>query len=557
MKRLTAPVALLIALLLAACTAGRPAVETAPATIAPPTVAADPTVTAKPPTTEPAEAPPTAAPEDPEPATEVAAQPPEAAATVGPDVSPLFGTAWDDRSAYAAGLAPGQKGLLDELPDAPVYHMAITIDPERAAVTGQQAVAYTNQEDVALEEVYFHLLPALLDSQIEVSEVRVNGRPVSPTLEEMGTVLRVPLAEPLKPGESTVIEMAFETLVARDIGRNYGVLAAYDNVMALAHFYPMLSVYDDTGWNTTPADIQGDVTYSDTAYYTVEVTAPEDLVVVAAGTETGRRTDGGEQTVTYAAGPARDFYLAASDEYVNVSGEAGGVTINSYARRGSEPGAALALDVAAAALERFSARFAPYPYSELDIVTTPTSALGIEYPGIIVITGDLYDLEQQTQGGIAYRDYVESTVAHEVAHQWFYNLVGNDQLDEPWLDEAMATFSTGVYYADRYGADSPQARGYQANIDGRWERVENADIPIGMPVSAYEGPEYGAIVYGRGALFAQALRAEMGEEAFDRFLKAYFDENGLGIADAEGFQAAAQAACDCDLTALFNEWVNK
>ena len=47
---------------------------------------------------------------------------------------------------------------------------------------------------------------------------------------------------------------------------------------------------------------------------------------------------------------------------------------------------------------------------------------------------------------------MEGTVAHEVGHQWFYNLVGDDQLDDPWLDESFAQFATLQYFTDEYGA---------------------------------------------------------------------------------------------------------
>ncbi len=159
-----------------------------------------------------------------------------------------------------------------------------------------------------------------------------------------------------------------------DIGRNYGVLAYYDDILALAHFYPMLAVYDDEGWNITAPDIQGDLTYSDAAFYLVRVIAPADTVLAGAGQIIEQQIGDGRQTITYAIGPARDFYLVAGD-FITVTGEVGETTINSYAPAELAEGAALALDVATAALAGANERLSPYPYTELDIVTTPTSAL--------------------------------------------------------------------------------------------------------------------------------------------------------------------------------------
>ena len=202
------------------------------------------------------------------------------------------------------------------------------------------------------------------------------------------------------------------------------------------------------------------------------------------------------------------------------------------------------------AVETFNARFGPYPYSELDLVSTATSALGVEYPGIMALTERLYDRE--------YGQYLESTTAHEVAHQWFYNVVGNDQVDEPWLDEALTQYATLLYFTDQYGAAGEQ--GFRESLQGRWSRADGEEIPIGLPVAAYsEGGEYagtyGAIVYGRGPLFFEALQEEMGQEAFDAFLRDYYQRYQWGIATTEGLRALAEQHCGCNLQALFEEWV--
>jgi aminopeptidase N len=148
---------------------------------------------------------------------------------------------------------------------------------------------------------------------------------------------------------------------------------------------------------------------------------------------------------------------------------------------------------------------------------------------------------------------MESVMVHEVGHQWFYNMVGNDQLDEPWLDESLTQFVTWEYYLDKYGPAG--AAGFEGSLRGRWERVDNEPIPIGMPVAAYEGSAYSAIVYGRGAFFFEALREKMGEEAFDAFLNDYAISNAWGIGTGENMKDLAEKHCNCNLTKLYKEWV--
>lgn len=463
---------------------------------------------------------------------------------------PLFDIDPADRSLFAAGLTSAEAAALDGLPGAPVYHMAFTLSESMSALSGRQTVTFTNTEDVALSELYFHLHPRTLEGDINVQDVTVDGAAVATAVE--GDMLRVPLAAPLAPGGVVTVDMTFETQVPTEIGRNYGVLAYYEDILALAHFYPMLAVYDDEGWNTAAPDIQGDLTYSDAGFYLARVTAADDVTLVGSGAIVEETAGDGTQTVTFAAGPARDFYLAAGD-FIVASETVGETTINSYAPAELATGAEVALDVAATALKIAGERLTPYPYRELDIVTTPTSALGIEYPGLIVGTLSMYDVDAETAGGVPYEAILESTTAHEVLHQWFYNLVGNDQLDEPWLDESVVGYSTYRYFADRYGQEVGD--NYFQTFQGRWDRVNGAEIPIGMPVASYEGPEYGAIVYGRGPFFVRALEETLGREAFDAFLRDYVQRFRWEEGTTADFRALAEAQCGCDLGPLFDEWV--
>ena len=203
-------------------------------------------------------------------------------------------------------------------------------------------------------------------------------------------------------------------------------------------------------------------------------------------------------------------------------------------------------------LHSFSERFTPYPYTEFDVVSIPMQALGMEYPGIVAIFDDLYDPGKILYGMLAW-DLLENVIAHEVGHQWFYNLVGSDQINEPWLDEAFAQFLTSLYYLDNYGADADW--NYRQIWEGRWNSVGRAEIPIGMPVADYVGAEYSAIIYGRGPIFVKALQAEMGEQVFAAFLRDYVETYSWALATTEDFHRLAEAHCQCDLTDLFEAWV--
>ncbi|RPJ28653.1 MAG: M1 family peptidase [Chloroflexi bacterium] len=473
-------------------------------------------------------------------------------ATPTPPPDDLFNTPWEDRSPFKAGLVSSEQSVLSELTDASVYHLEFNLADDLYHVTGTEAVRYTNTEEVALNEVRLRLFPNILGGEMTVSNVKADEQSVTPEYELDDSLLIVPLSKPLEPGQSVILQMDFAVTVPQSVELNFGVLAYFEDVLALAHAYPMIAVYDDEGWNAEIPPQSGDVTYADAAFFLVKVSAPGDVTVVTSGQRLSSTEAGPPQTLSVASGPARDFYLVASPIYEEVSQTFGEVTIHSYAPQEFKKGAQMALDVASRAIADFSARYAPFPYAEFDIVATPTLALGIEYPGMIAITSRIYDVDQDYRGAPG-SVYMESTVAHEVGHQWFYNLVGDDQLDDPWLDESLTQFATLQYYADEYGASGEQ--GFRNSLESRWESVGRAEIPIGLPVADYSGQEYGAIVYGRGALFFVALKEEMGAEAFDAFLKEYTETLSWEIATPEFLQTQAEKHCACDLDQTFNEWV--
>jgi hypothetical protein len=473
------------------------------------------------------------------------ALPAETAALPKLPPSTLFDVAWDDRSPFRADLVRDEQGTLESLPGASVYHIDVALSDDLTQLRGRQEVRYTNQEEKALQEIVMRLFPNLTGGALAVSNLTVNDRSVEPQLEMSDSTMRIPLPEPLLPGEQVVLGMDFSVEIPTDESSNYGTFAYLDETLALAHAFPMIAVYDDEGWNAEIPPQSGDIVYADSSFYLVRVRAPDDLVIAASGITIGQEEIDGRQVLTMAAGPARDFYLAANPDYTVLSQQVGETTINSYAFPEISDGSALALAVAVQALETFAERFGPYPHSELDLVATPTSALGVEYPGIMAINQTIYEGSRSP--------FLEGTTAHEVGHQWFYNAVGNDQIDEPWLDEALVQYITMLYFEDAYG---PAGReGFRESLLARWDRVDGAEIPIGMPVEAYPGPDYGAIVYGRGPLFFEALAEKLGEETFESFLRDYYETFKWNVASGQDLKALAESHCDCDLTDLFEEWV--
>ncbi len=503
--------------------------------------------------------PPTAAATEP-----VATAPTTAAAPASPEApaetpsaaepgTPLFGPAWGDRTVYAAGLVASEQQTLDGLPGASEYRIDLRIADSLTQVTGEQQVRYTNREDVPLDEIYLRLFPNALGGKMRVSDVTVDGAGVTPEYQYDGTAIRVPLPQPLAVGASTVLGLKYRIDVPRSLDKGYGLLSYTDDVLALDTPYAVVPVYNEEGWNVETPPGNADTSFNDVSFYQVRVTAPAELKLVTTGVETGREAAAGEQIVTFAQGPGRDFWVAGSPDYVMKTQQAGETLIKSYARPGEDDAQKVALDAAAKALEVYGRRFGPYPYTELDVAATPMLALGIEYPGAVGISARIFEPDSKPNNGSA-GVIVESTVAHELAHQWFYNLVGNDQIDEPWVDEAMAQYGTGLYFTDNYGQAAGEA--WRETWGSRWDRSDREEKPVGLPARDYTEREYSAIVYGRGPLFLSALAERMGQAKFDQFLKEYSTRFRWGIATADEFKTEAAAACGCDLSDLYRKWLD-
>jgi len=459
-----------------------------------------------------------------------------------------------DRSIYAINLKPDFAGDVDAVPNAPHYFIQAELIPgEIPTVRGVQRVRYTNQESVALDAVYFRLYPNLpaYNGTSTVGRVIVDNQLAASSLENNDSALRIDLAAPLPPGSVADITLWFTatlptSVVAGTAGS--GLYGFQGNVYDLAGFYPTIPVYDHSGWNLEITATFGDSTFTDAAYYQVELTLPSAQEVVAAGTTAARRNNGdGTDTWQIVAGPMRAFYAAASDRYTFISEEVAGTIVRSWYLPGGETGAQTALFYTKGSLPVFNRLFGEYPYNELDVIAMPTTGFGMEYPGVIALAQSFYG-----EGGGAYA----VATPHEVAHQWWYNLVGNDQPDDPWLDESLSNYAVYLYF---------EAVAWQEMVDGvmnniflyRYNAAQNLGIdrPVAGPVTGFDASNYINIVYSKGPLFFHAVRQRMGDEAFFAALLDYAESHRYGVAYPDDLLATFRRHSDVDIDDLYRFWI--
>ncbi len=466
--------------------------------------------------------------------------------------SALFDVPWDERTLFVSGLLPEAQHWANDLPGAPLYRIELTIPEGLETINGREEIVFTNQEDSALNELILRLFPNVMGGAAAIENLRVNGEAVEVIFENHASTARVALSEPLLPGERLLVQLDFYLQIPREMGGNYGLFGFFEDVLTLDLFYPVIPVYDADGWYADIPPENGDPSYYDAGFYLVRVIAPEALVLAASGVTLSQEIENGQQTTTFAIGPARDFCLAASENFSVASTTVGETRVNSYTLPGHEEAQQLAANFAAAAIQVFDERIGSFDYTEFDVVATPMLAGGVEYPGMTWINMDYYNLNESFYGMPA-STMLETVIAHEVGHHWFYNVVGNSQVTEAWLDEALVQYITGLYFYDRYGKSAYDNN--KLSWDYRWERIDYDPVPIGLPGAEYEGYEYVGAVYGRGPYFFETLAAQMGEDVFRQFLSDYYQRYHWQIVTGEELKQMAEDYCTCDLTGLFQDWV--
>lgn len=487
--------------------------------------------------------------------------PPTASPSPTPTAAPPVATPDVD----FADLSPYRQAMLAEFAadvdtvaaaGASQYYLQVTLEPasftnsDGLQLSGTERIRYTNTEDVPLSEIYFRLYPNLpgYGGQMDVDTIVVDNRLAEGVPEADNSALRVPLPAPLLPGQVADITLFYQATVPTQIQQGFNIFVYRNNTAALAGFYPAIAVYDDEGWNVDIPPIYGDATYLDTSLYRVQLTVPQKMVVAASGSVLGSESNkNGAKTLRLASGPMRDFYLAMREDYQVDTQVVDGVTVNSYYPPRLEAGGQLALRYAADSLRVFNQYFGPYPYTEFDVVATPTTAGGVEYPGIVVIAEQLYGQE----GG-----FFQHATVHEVAHQWWYGLVGNDQVDEPWLDESLTNYSTIIYWEEIEGEQSAKFI-LDSLFFGPYEQAKNMGEDRGVigPVSEFNRSEYSTFVYGKGPLFFHALRQEVGDETYFEIMQTYYAGYKYKVAGADDLFGVIERVSGTNIEPLFETWL--
>ncbi len=398
---------------------------------------------------------------------------------------------------------------------------------------------YVNETDESHDELFFHLYPNVFRSSerlpflkkdldkvfpdgfstggLDITEATQEGNKVDASLSDDGQILKLSLKEPVKPGGFTSICIKFNLTVPR---ANYrlGYRFFGDKLtLSLGHWYPILAVYEDGNWCLDRLYAFGDPIYSDVADYAVSFDVPHGFTVAASGALKDHKCQGNRDIYVYSMDKIREFGACVSNNYEKVEGAVDGIKVISYFHPEDKEGGFMALDIVKQALFIFNRCFGDYPYPEIRIAEANFYAGGMEFPTFVMMNTGKYKEPYLSNTSF------ERSVAHEVAHQWWYGLVGSDQINEPWMDEGLTEFSTLYYFEKRY-KEAGRESYYLKQVKSCQEIINRSKRKMLDPLYSFDNNrEYFAVVYVNGAMFYEDLRARIGEERLIEFLRCYLE----------------------------------
>ena len=415
-------------------------------------------------------------------------------------------------------------------PGDPFYEVELSTGGLGHTWTGTQSISFTNLEPAPLSTLYLRVWSN--------GVVGCGGSPDSITVSAMQggsftealdcTELEVTLDSPLAQGARTTISFDLRIEVPERNDR----FGYHDGLALVGTALPALEVHDDQGWHHDPFIDMGESFYSIAGRYRVALETPAALDTPTTGVVASRTTPSpGRVRTTYVARDVRDFAWAAG-HLKRLVGHArdARVAVSYQPHVISHERAVRALRDAKRAMDTFSRSFGRYPYPEMDVVLAGFATFGgMEYPTIIFTNPD------------------RTTVSHEVAHQWWYGVVGDNEFAEPWLDESFATWSEGLPFWGPWVGCGP----YQFARDD--ERISND-----MAYWAAHPNLYGT-VYGGGACMLAELASRFGIERFTTILHNYAGHHWLGVARTSEFQTAIEKAASkhlpgMDMAAFWELW---
>ena len=417
------------------------------------------------------------------------------------------------------------------------YDLNVQFDYANHSLQVHEEINYSNSSSDPINELQFIVEARRLGASFSLTDLQIINGPLLSEPEFFGEILFVPLQNPIMPGEVVQLEMEYQLVLPAGAG----TLSWTDRQTNFIDWYPYIPAYiNSRGWLIHEAAPVGEHEVFESANFKVHIevsNAPASLQVAAAAAATVNGT-----TFDFVLKNARRFVWSASGQYEVRDIVFEDIPVTIYYFNEHRDAAKSSLDTAKKALEIYSDLFGAYPYESLAIVDAQFFD-GMESDGLFFL-----DQSYFLQYNYSQRNYLTALTAHEVAHNWWFGQVGNDQALEPWLDEALCIYSELLYYENFY----PEM------VNWWWEfRIDRFQPEGWVDSNIYNHTGFDAYVqavYMRGAQFLQSLRNAMGDEAFFVFLRDYSAKGTGQILNKDDFFTLLKDHSRVDLDQIILEY---
>ncbi len=428
------------------------------------------------------------------------------------------------------------------------YKIYIDVDVKKNTFKGSQEVLYTNNSPDTLSKVFFHLYFNAFRPESDMAERLNNGddnnrrfdvniKDLEPheygqlkvnNLKQDGlnidsfvsdTILEVTLTNPILPGESSLFTMNFNgqiPITIRRAGRDSPMGVKY----SMAQWYPKISEYDYEGWNTAP--YTGREFHGVWGDFDVTIKIDKDFIVAASGYI--QETDPNNNKLGYLSGKKRvwnfkapkvhDFTWAADSEYIHdIYPGPNGVKLNFYYKNDPKIIAnwKTLQPVTAELMDFFNNYIGEYPYEQYSVVQGGDG--GMEYSMLTLLN---YGEELIP---------LISVTSHELAHAWFQGVLATNEMNHAWMDEGSASYFGELAESHVFNIDFHPIfteRPYQDYIS---LATSGQEMPLATNANRFKfNRAYEDAAYDKGFVFLSQLNYIIGEKAFEKTIKNYFDK---------------------------------
>ncbi|MEP6912240.1 MAG: M1 family metallopeptidase [bacterium] len=291
------------------------------------------------------------------------------------------------------------------------------------------------------------------------------------------------------------------------------------------------------------------------------VTAPaRDLVVANGRLDRVETVSDTTKRWTYSEGVPIPPYcmIIAAGEFAQVTPPQQEVTLLSYYVPLPERDVAVeGFGAANPSLKFFSQTVAPYPYEKLALIVGATRFGGMENSSAIVFTSSLFESRSKSEPiskVFKIREGTVSLVAHEIAHQWFGDSVTESTWSDLWLSEGFATYFAGLV-VQRYEGEQAFQKYMKRNADEYLSYEKKTSTPIHDTETENLFKLLNANNYQKGAWVLHMLRSSLGDEAFFRGIRDYYNNHKNSTASTEDLRSALEKASGRNLKEFFARWI--